>query len=161
MNYDLTIKDERRRFVKRANALLAKKRNNVCLLDESNRTPNQNSYIHVLCRILALETGVSEQYAKQIYFKQEANPDIYITVTKDPNTKKTVKFVKSSKEVNITDTAKAITRFIIWAAEELKCKLPQATLNDDGTLTFASEEDAEAFHRAQIETSKLDDSDPV
>jgi len=46
MNYDLTIKEERKKFIQRANALLAKQRSNVCLKDESNRTLNQNKYIH-------------------------------------------------------------------------------------------------------------------
>ncbi len=48
MNYDLSIKEERANFIKRANILLRKQKDNVSLKDESNRTLNQNAYIHIL-----------------------------------------------------------------------------------------------------------------
>lgn len=160
MNYDLSIKDERRRFVKRANELLSKQRSNVCLKDESNRTPNQNSYIHVLCRIMAMETGVSERYAKQVYFKQSANPDIFNSITRDPITGKPTPFQRSSSELTIPEMSTAIDHFIFWAAEQ-GYKLPEASLGPDGSLTFKSEEDKKAFHQAQISTSKLDEYDTV
>lgn len=32
---------------------------------------------------LAVETGVTEAYAKQVYFKRLANPSVFITTTKD------------------------------------------------------------------------------
>lgn len=157
MNYDFTNRYDRRRFVKRANYLLLKKRENVCLIDESKRTPNQNSYIHVLCRILAQETGTSEAYAKQMYFKRLANKDIFFSVTKDAITKKVQEYIRSSAELSISEMARAITNFIRWAAEN-KIELPKATLIDDGSehgkLVFNSKEDEKAFHQAQIETSK-------
>ena len=136
--------------------LLKKSRNNVCLKDESSRTLNQNSYIHILCRILASETGVTEAYAKQVYFKEMANSDIFITVTKDTLTGKMVKLVRSTCDLTIPEMRKAITNFRIWAQEN-GYSLPEATINDDGSMTFASEEDKAAFHQAQIQTSKLED----
>ena len=156
MNYDLSIKEERKRFIQRANMLLKKSRNNVCLKDESSRTLNQNSYIHILCRILASETGVTEAYAKQVYFKEMANSDIFITVTKDTLTGKMVKLVRSTCDLTIPEMRKAITNFRIWAQEN-GYSLPEAIINDDGSMTFASEEDKAAFHQAQIQTSKLED----
>lgn len=155
MNYDLTIKEERAKFVKRANALLKNSRSNVCLIDESNRTPNQNKYIHVLCRILAQDTGTTEGYAKQVYFKELANPDIFVRVTKDTLTNQMIKTVRSSCELTIQEMSKAIDNFRIWAAEQ-GYALPEATLNDDGTVTFASEQDKAAFHQAEIQTSKAE-----
>lgn len=156
MNYDLSRKEDRGRFVKRANQLLRNQRTNVALIDESNRTLNQNSYIHVLCRILADDTGTTEQYAKQVYFKEIANPEIFEHVTKDPLTGRVVKITRSSRDLTIPEMAKAITTFIRWAAGE-GYVLPEANLNEDGSLTFASEADKEAFHQAQIKTSKFDD----
>lgn len=156
MNYDLSIKDERRRFVKRANALLLKQRTNVSLTDESNRTLNQNSYLHVLCRVLAMDTGVTENYAKQIYFKRIANPEIFVSVTRDPVTSEAISYVKSTADITITDMSKAIDSFLMWASEN-GYNLPQASLNEDGSLSWKSDDDKEAFHRAQIETSKLDE----
>lgn len=157
MNYDFTNRYDRKRFVKRANYLLLKKRENVCLVDESKRTPNQNSYIHVLCRILAQYAGTSETYAKQVYFKKMANKDIFYTVTKDAITGEMQKYIRSSAELTIPEMATAITNFIGWAADN-GVELPKARLIDDGSengkLVFETEKDAKAYHQAQIETSK-------
>lgn len=153
MNYDLTNKENRKRFIARCNSLLKNQRNNVVLEDKSNRTLSQNCYIHVLCRILAQETGVSEYYAKQVYFKELSNPDLFVHVTKDPMTNKMLKIVRSSADLNIQEMGKAITNFRNWAAEQ-GYYLPEATLNDDGTMEFASEKDKEAFHQAEIKTSE-------
>ena len=153
MNYDLTTKENRKRFIARCNALLRNQRTNVCLIDESNRTLNQNKYIHVLCRILAQDIGVSEQYAKQVYFKELANPDIFVTCTKDPLTGEMIKITRSTCDLNINEMRRAIDSFIRWAAEN-GYVLPEATLNDDGTMTFTSDQNDTAFHQAEIETSK-------
>ena len=155
MNYDLSQKEDRKKFLHRANMLLRKQRTNVALIDESKRTPNQNSYIHVLCRILAMDTGVSERYAKLVYFKELANPDIFVSVSKDPIAGKPIKFIRSSCDLTVPEMARAIDNFLRWAAEQ-GYELPQASLNEDGELVFASEEEKEKFHRAQLETSKLD-----
>lgn len=153
MNYDLTNKEGRLRFIKRCNALLKNQRNNVCLIDESNRTLNQNKYIHVLCRILAQDIGVTEQYAKQVYFKELANRDIFITTTKDPLTGEFIKITRSTCDLTIQEMRRAIDGFIHWAADN-GYELPEATLNDDGTMTFANDQNDAAFHQAEIETSK-------
>ena len=154
MNYDLTDKTQRKKFVKYANSLLKNQRTLVSLEDKSNRTLSQNCYIHVLCRILAQETGVSEYYAKQVYFKQLANSDLFVHATKDPLADgKMVLTVRSSADLSIQEMAKAITNFRNWASEQ-GYYLPEANLNDDGTMTFTSEKDKEAFHQAEIETSK-------
>lgn len=155
MNYDLTNKENRKRFIARCNSLLKNQRNNVCLLDESNRTLNQNKYIHVLCRILAQDIGVSEQYAKQVYFKELANRDIFVTVTKDPLTGEMMKLIRSTCDLTISEMRRAIDNFRLWAAEN-GYDLPEATLNDDGTMTFLNQQEDDAFHQAEIETSKAE-----
>ena len=158
MNYDLSEKTERKKFIKRANYLLRKERNNVQLLNESSRTLEQNSYIHVLCRIMAMDTYVSERYAKYVYFKQLANPDIFFSTTKDKLTGKTISYIRSCADLNITETSKAIDNFLIWAAKQ-GYELPAATLDNDGNLTFNSDKDRQMFHKAQIATSKLDEQE--
>ena len=156
MNFDLTNKEDRKRFVRRANKLLAKKRTKVSLVDESGRTLSQNSYIHVLCRILASDTGVTESYAKQVYFKDIANSDIFVRITKDPITNQMIKTFRSTTELTIPEMRKAITNFRNWAAEH-NYYLPEAKIADDGTYTFASEYDMKAFHQAWVQTSKSED----
>ena len=155
MNYDLTIKQDRRKFVRRANSLLRNQRSNVALVDESNRTLNQNRYIHVLCRIMAEGTGTTERYAKQVYFKELANPDIFVRVTKDPLTNEMIKTIRSTCDLTVTEMSRAIDSFVRWASEQ-GYTMPEASLSDDGTMTFASDKDREAFHKAEIQTSKLE-----
>jgi len=156
MNYDFTNAQDRKRFVKRANALLKSKRNNVCLVDESNRTPNQNSYLHVLIRIVADYTGETEYYAKQVYFKQLANPGIFCTVTKDTTIGKVMKLIRSTAELDITEMRRAIEGFHVWVRDTFDGRLilPEATLADDGSVVFKSQNDALAYHQAQVHTSK-------
>ena len=158
MKYDLrrNNKEERKRFVHYANSLLKNERTSVTLIDESNRTLNQNSYVHVLCRILAADIGVTETYAKQVYFKECANSDIFITTTKDPLTNQMVKTTRSTCDLSVPEMRRAITNFRNWAAEQ-GYYLPDATLADDGTMSFTTSTDADAFHQAEISTSKLED----
>jgi hypothetical protein len=153
MNYDLTDKEQRKRFVKYANSLLKHQRTLVSLEDRSNRTLSQNCYLHVLCRILAQDTGTSEYYAKQVYFKELANPDIFLKVTKDPVTGKMINITRSSADLTIQEMSRAINNFIRWASENGYI-LPEADLQSDGTMEFRSMEDQDAFHQAEIETSK-------
>lgn len=155
MNYDLSIQDERRSFIRRANALLKKQRGNVSLKDESNRTLNQNSYLHILCRILAAQTGVTEAYAKQVYLKELANPSLFVTVSKDKITGQTVRYYRSTSDLTIPEMRRAITDFRQWAYEN-GYYLPEAVIADDGSMTFASEHDKDAYHQALIQTSKLE-----
>lgn len=156
MNYNLSDKEDRGRFVKRANKLLENKRSNVCLVDESNRTVNQNSYIHVLCRILAADTGQTTEYAKQVYFKELANPGIFVSITKDPITNQMVKYTRSTTTLSITEMRKAIENFRHWASDN-GYYLPDATVQDDGSVVFSSTTDKDAYNQAIIETSKVDD----
>lgn len=157
MNYDLrkTNKEGRKRFLRYANSLLKNERSNVCLIDESDRTLNQNSYLHVLCRILASYSGVTEDYAKQVYFKRMANPDIFVTATKDPLTNQMITRTRSTTELTITEMRKAINQFRMWA-EQNGCSLPDAAVQDDGSVSFNSTQDREAFNQAVMETSRED-----
>jgi len=155
MNYDLRDKNDRKRFLRYANALMRNEKTNVKLIDESNRTLNQNSYLHILCRILAVETGVTEKYAKDVYFKQLANPNIFLQEIEDPITHNKAVYLKSTSELTVTEMNKAINYFRFWA-ESNGYYLPDASTDIDGTITFASEKDEEAFHKAEIETSKFD-----
>ena len=155
MKYDLTVKEDRAHFVRYANRMLQKQRTCVSLYDESGRTLNQNSYIHVLCRILAQDIGVSEEYAKQVYFKDLANHDIFFTATKDEITGGLVTYIRSTADLKIPEMRKAISNFLSWAAEN-KYYLPEANVNDDGTMSFSTDKDRQAFHQAEILTSKDD-----
>lgn len=154
MKYDLTLKGDRLRFIRRANSLLRNRRDTVELSDESGRTLNQNSYLHVLCRVLALETGVTEAYAKQVYLKQLACPDIFCTVTKDSLSGQTVSTFRSTADLTVPEMRRAITEFRDWAAGN-GFYLPDASIDDSGEVSFPDSHEKEAFHQAVIATGTI------
>lgn len=156
MIYDLTNPLHRKQFARRANKLLLDRCRFAVLSDESRRTPNQNRYLHVLCRIMALETGVSETYAKEVYFKQFANTGLFVIESDDPVTGMKVQSMRSSADLTKEEMKRAITNFRHWAADN-GYYLPEATTEDDGTLTFASTKDEEIYKLADLETRRAAD----
>ena len=153
MIYDLTNPLHRKQFVKRANNMLKRNCTNAVLIDESKRTPNQNSYLHVLIRIMAMETGVKESYAKNVYFKQLANPDLFITDEVDPITGDKIMSLRSSSELTLEEMCRAINNFRHWA-EDNGYYLPEATFDEEERVQFASIADEQAFKQAEIETTR-------
>ena len=156
MNYDLRDKQDRKRFLRYANMLMKNQRTHVKLVDESNRTLNQNSYAHVLIRMVAAYTGETEYYAKQVYFKALANPGIFFITTKDSATGKIMRLVRSTADLSIDEMRKAIGNFRWWVLETFEGSLilPDAIINDDGSVTFHSDAEKEGFAKAEIEASK-------
>lgn len=106
---------------------------------------------------LAVETGVTEAYAKQVYFKRLANPSVFITTTKDKLSGQTFNYIKSTSDLTIDEMRKAISGFLKWAADN-GYYLPKATLNQDGTMSFNSETEMNAYNQAVVKTSKLENS---
>jgi len=153
MIYDLTNPLHRKQFAARANKMLERHCTNAVLADESKRTPNQNSYLHVLIRLMALNTGVKESYAKSVYFKQLANPDLFIQEYDDPVTGDKIQALRSSSELTIEEMAVAINNFRHWA-EDNGYYLPDATFDEDERAIFKSAADEQAFKQAEIETAR-------
>ena len=153
MTYDLTNPLHRKQFAARANKMLEKHCTNAVLVDESKRTPNQNSYLHVLIRMMALYTGVKEDYAKDMYFKRLANPRLFVKTTTDPITGNQADYCVSSSSLTVEEMSRAISNFRMWA-EENGYYLPEADVNDDDKLVFKSEKDEEAFKKAELETNR-------
>ena len=151
MDYDLrkTNKESRKKFVKYANRLLKNERCHVQITDLSDRTLNQNSYLHILCRILAMETGVTERSAKDMYFKRLANPDIFIQKVQDPLTKQEEEYIKSTKDLTVTEMSKAINTFRMWS-ELNGYYLPDADIGYAGDVTPKTEKDKEALLQAEM-----------
>ena len=152
MTYDLSNPLHRKQFVKRANKMLERHCTNAILVDESRRTYNQNSYLHVLIRTMALLTGVKESYAKNVYFKQLANPDLFVYENDDPIAGKLVS-LRSSSELTVEEMSRAISNFRHWA-EDNGYYLPDATVDDNDKIVFKTDADEKAFKQAQIETDR-------
>lgn len=158
MTYDLANPLHREQFKRYVNKLFTGKKK-VELIDKSVRTLLQNSYLHVLCRIMAVETGVTEKYAKEEYFKHQANPDIFVKEMEDPLTGEVKEILGDSSDLSVKEMAIAIDKFRMWAAQQ-GVYLPEAHLKgeteDDEHMEFASDVDKQAFEQAIVETGRFE-----
>lgn len=127
----------------------------VRVIDITERSLQQNAYMHVLIRIVAFELGVKEYECKQAFFKKMANRDIFLQKVVDPSTGEEEEIMRSSSSLTIPEMSKAIDNFITWA-EQHDIILPEASSDEEGNLIFASEGDKEAYFDAISETSKYE-----
>lgn len=153
MKYDLSTPLHRKQFIAKCNKLLQDKATLVSLNDESSRTIQQNKYLHVLCRIMALSTGESEHYAKEVYFKELSNSEIFVRERVDKVTGEVQKYLRSSAELSKDEMTRAINNFRYWS-ENNGYYLPDADVDNEGIVSFKSSRDAEAFHQADLETQR-------
>ena len=85
--------------------------------DKSRFTVSQNSYLHVCIGIVALETGVTLEYAKQKYFKRIANREMfYIGKFTDPVTGEECGKWRSTASLTKEEMTLALDRWRDWAA---------------------------------------------
>lgn len=152
MTYDLSNPLHRKQFETRVQSLLQRQASIVELTDASQRSPSQNKYLHVIIRILALETGVSEAYAKDKYFKEMANPGLFVRSVVDPITYETHTCLLSSSSLTVEQMSIAIDNFRRWSAQQ-GYYLPDATFDAEGTAHIAPQ-DEEAYRQAVIETER-------
>lgn len=123
MIYDLSNPYDREKFKRRVNALY--QRQNVVELSEHKprRTTPQNSYLHLLLGMFAMETGNTLEFVKQEYFKRLVNPDLFVERRYDKYLGE-IEVLRSSRDLNTGDMTTAIERFRNWAAAEADIYLP-------------------------------------
>ena len=115
MQYDLTSDFQRKAFLSRVDSLM--ERGAVVELTEKTfRTRNQNSYLHLLIGVVAMETGNTLEDVKREYFKDLVNPDIFRYYRTD-NRGNTIRVYRSSADVSKEEMSMAIDRFKRWGAE--------------------------------------------
>ena len=115
MQYDLTSDFQRKAFLSRVDNLMEK----GCLVElteKSVRTKGQNSYLHLLLGVVAMETGNTLEDVKREYFKELVNPDIFRSYRTD-NRGNTIRVYRSSADVSKEEMSMAIDRFKRWGAE--------------------------------------------
>ena len=115
MMYNLSTPLDRERFAARANALL-QKGSVIELTEKTLRSHNQNSYLHLIIGVIAMETGVSLEYAKREYFKKLVNRDLFIRKEQDRFSGE-IEVIRSSADLTIEEMSIAIDRFKRWGAE--------------------------------------------
>ena len=108
---------------RRVNALY--RRQNVVELNEHKprRTTPQNSYLHLLLGMFAMETGNTLEVVKQEYFKRLVNPDLFVERRHDKYLGE-IEVLRSSRDLDTGDMTTAIERFRNWAAAEADIYLP-------------------------------------
>lgn len=115
MIYDLANELDRQRFRHRT-AYLLEKGSKVEMSEKSFRTGGQNRYLHLLIGVVALDVGVTLDYAKQEYYKRLVNADIYCIEREDKFVGK-VNVLRSSADLTKEEMAMSIDRFKRWGYE--------------------------------------------
>lgn len=88
--------------------------------EKIQRTSSQNRYLHLLIGMVAMDVGVTLEYAKQEYFKRLVNRDIFAIEVEDKFFGK-VERLRSSAELNKEHMSMAIDRFKQWGREQGMC----------------------------------------
>jgi hypothetical protein len=114
MIYDLSQQLDKERAVARFGRLLER---GCCidLTEKTGRSLNQNSYLHLVLGVLAMETGNTLADAKHHYFKCLVNPDIFVRTKVDSLGNK-VETVRSTSELSHEEMSLALDRLHRWAS---------------------------------------------
>lgn len=139
MQYNLATELDQERFVNRANALL-QKGVVVDLTEKTFRSPNQNRYLHLLIGVIAMDVGVTLEYAKREYFKKLVNKDLFV-IKKSDRFAGEIEDLRSSADLTIEEMSMAIDRFKRWGAEN--------------GFYMPSPEDADRLRDIEIEMGRL------
>ncbi|MFA6619486.1 MAG: hypothetical protein WCT23_10585 [Candidatus Neomarinimicrobiota bacterium] len=83
------------------------------LTEKTNRSLNQNSYLHLLFGIFAIEYGCSIRFVKDRFFKETVNPDLFVTKRRDKILGDIIE-LRSSADLTVEEMMTAIDRFKIW-----------------------------------------------
>lgn len=123
MVYDLSNSYDREKFKRRVNSLY--QRHSVVELSERKprRTTPQNSYLHLLLGMFAMETGNTLEFVKQEYFKRLVNHDLFVEQRHDKFAGE-IEVLRSSRDLNTGEMTTAIERFRNWSASEADIYLP-------------------------------------
>lgn len=116
MNYDTAIATQRESFLMRCQHL-AGKGAKVELTEKTVRSLSQNAYLHLCLGVVAMECGVSIEYAKTEYFKRLVNPSIFVVSRFDRIFGRNVETLRSSAELSKEELSTALDSFKRWAAD--------------------------------------------
>ena len=139
MTYDLANTRHLAQFRTRVSAM-EERGATVELREITGRTKAQNRYLHLILGVVAMDTGNTLAYTKEIYFKRLVNPDIFVQEVNDLYVGK-VQTVRSSAELSVETMSTAIDRFKRWAA--------------DNGIYIPEQEDAERLRDIELEMGRM------
>lgn len=122
MLYDLKNPLDRERFKRRCNALFTKQ-GIVELSEKTIRSNQSNRYLHVILSYLAMETGNTLDYAKEVFYKRTANKDIFVRI-KDDELLGKVEYLRSSATLSQEEFSTSIDRLRDWSSQTAGIYLP-------------------------------------
>lgn len=124
MLYDLKNPLDRERFKRRCNALFTKQ-GVVDLSEKTLRSSQQNRYIHLIIGYLAIETGNTLDYVKEVFYKRAANKELFVR-EKDDEILGKVEYLRSSADLSKEEMTLSIDRFRNWSSQTAGVYLPAA-----------------------------------
>lgn len=142
MIYDSSNELDRKRAEERFNFLISKG-SKIELSEIRKRSLRQNSYLHVLLGIIALEQGEKIKYVKEHWYKRLVNRDLYVIVKHDRFLGDT-EDTRSSTELTVEEMTLSIDRLRNWASQELGCYLPSP---DEESLIRMAEAEIERYRQ--------------
>ena len=124
MLYDLKNPLDRDRFKRRCNALFIKQ-GMVDLSEKTQRSIQQNKFLHLLLGYLAMETGNTLDYVKEVFYKRTANKELFLREKEDEILGK-VEYLRSSADLSKEEMTLSIDRFRDWSSQTAGVYLPAA-----------------------------------
>lgn len=124
MLYDLRNPLDRERFKRRCNVLY-QKQGIVDLSEKTQRSIQQNKFLHLLLGYLAMETGNTLDYVKEVFYKRTANKELFLREKEDEILGK-VEYLRSSADLSKEEMTLSIDRFRDWSSQTAGIYLPAA-----------------------------------
>ena len=115
MTYNLANEFQRKAFLARCEDCLDKSMV-VELTAKTFRSRNQNSYLHLLIGVVAMETGNTLEDAKRWYFKETCNPDLFHRQHFD-KLGNCIDSIRSTADLTKEEMSMAIDRFKRWGSQ--------------------------------------------
>ena len=91
----------------------------------------QNAYIHLVFAWVALNTGYTKEYVKQVLFKQIVNPQIFVIECVNEKNGEMYNYIRSWATVTKAEADIAISRFIDYCIEKGDLAIPQKDNKQD------------------------------
>lgn len=125
MVYDTSNPLDKANFLLRAKKLADKGAIIELTEKKPRRTLPQNSYLHVTIAYFASQYGCTTEWAKQRYFKQLVNPELFVREKGDEFLGR-VKYLRSSADLDVSEMSLAIDRWRNWCSMEASIYIPSA-----------------------------------
>jgi hypothetical protein len=140
MIYDSSNELDRKKAEERFKFLVSKG-SRFELSEIRKRSLRQNSYLHILLGILALDQGETMDYVKEYYYKRHVNRHLFVIVKQD-KILGNIETLRSSKDLTVEEMSASIEKLRNWASNELGCYLPSA---DEESLLRMAEAEIERY----------------